>query len=348
MFKSTDKKMKEKSKARTFIVAEISANHGQSFKAAVSLIKKAKESGADAVKFQTYTPDTMTLDVSNRYFKIRHPEWGGQTLYQLYKKAYTPWGWFKKLKKIADDLGIIFFSTAFDKTAVDFLEELGVPIHKIASFELVDLPLVEYIAKTKKALIMSTGMGRRSEIREAVDTARRAGTKEIVLLKCVSSYPANPEDMNLRTISDMKELFKCPVGISDHTLGIGVSVAAISLGAEVIEKHFTLSRQIKTSDSFFSMEPYELKNLIDNVRMVEKALGRIKYGLSEGERESYVFRRSLFVVKDIKKGDILSERNIGSIRPAYGLLPKYLKVILGKKAKRNIRKGFPFKWNIVR
>lgn len=332
---------------KVFIAAEISANHGRNFRRAVELIKKAKECGADAVKFQTYTPDTMTIDAKCKYFQIRHPEWGGQTLYQLYEKAYTPWSWFKKLKRISDDLGIIFFSTAFDKTAVDFLEEINVPFYKVASFELVDLPLIEYTAKTKKPLILSTGMATDSEIREAVNTARKSGAKDVILLKCVSSYPAKPEEMNLRTIQHMKWTFDCPVGLSDHTLGMGSSIAAVSFGAKVIEKHFTLSRKIKTPDSFFSMEPDELRRLIDNIRTAEAALGKVYYGLSDDEKKNRVFRRSLFAIEDIEKGEVFSEKNIKSIRPSYGLPPKHLKKIIGKKANRRIERGAPLKWEYV-
>jgi len=329
------------------MVAEISSNHGQNFNRAAALIKKAKECGADAVKFQVYTPDTLTIDVHNKYFKIKHSKWAGQTLYELYKKAYTPWAWFKKLKKIADDLGIIFFATAYDKSSVDFLEEINVPLHKIASFELVDLPLIEYMAKTRKPLILSTGMASIEEIKEAVNTAKQAGARDIVLLKCVSSYPAEPGEMNLRTIPDMKKRFGLPVGLSDHTLGIGVSIAAVNLGVVMVEKHFTLSRKIKTPDSFFSIEPQELKNLAENIRTVERAMGKIHYGLTKDERRSRVFRRSLFSVKDINKGDIFSEENVRSIRPANGLKPKYLKLILGRKAKRFIKKGTPMRWSII-
>lgn len=323
------------------IVAEISANHGHNFNRAVAMIRKAKECGAGAVKFQCYTPDSLTIDCDTKYFRIKHPKWRGQTLYQLYQKAYTPWKWFKKLKMIADDLGIGFFSTAFDKASVDFLEELGVSIHKIASFELVDLPLVEYTAKTKKPLILSTGMATLSEIKEAVGTAKKAGAKKVILLKCVSSYPSDPEEINLRTLSDLKIRFKVPVGLSDHTLGIGVSIAAVSLGTVMLEKHFTLSRQVKTPDSFFSIEPYELKSLVENVRVVEKAMGKVRYGLTEGEKNSKVFRRSLFAVENIEEKEILTENNVRSIRPAYGLSPKYLNRILGKKAKRAIQRGNP-------
>jgi len=333
--------------SRCFIVAEISANHGQSFSRAVSLIRKAKECGADAVKFQAYTPDTITIDVDNRYFRIKHPQWNGQSLYQLYKKAYTPWKWFKRLKRIADDLGIIFFSTVFDKTAVDLLETLNVPIYKIASFELVDLPLIEYTAQSKKPLIISTGMATLLEIREAVNTARNAGVKGVILLKCVSSYPAKPEEINLRTIPHMQKIFNYPIGLSDHTLGIGVSLAAVSLGAKVIEKHFTLSRKYKTPDAFFSIEPQELKMLVENVRIAEKSLGKVRYGLADEEEKSRVFRRSIFVVKDIKKGEIFTEENVRSIRPAYGFPPKYINDVLNKIANKNIKRGTPFKKSFI-
>lgn len=333
--------------SQCLIVAEVSANHGQNYNQAVSFIKKAKECGADAVKFQTYTPDTLTIDSDNKYFRIYHPEWGGQTLYQLYKKAYMPWKWFKKLKRAADSLGILFFSTAFDKTSVDLLEEIAVPVHKIASFELVDLPLIEYIARTKKPLIISTGMATVSEIKEAVKTAKNAGAKDIILLKCVSAYPAKPEEMNLKTIMHMKKMFNCPVGLSDHTLGIGVSIAAVSLGAQVIEKHFTLSRKIKTPDSFFSIEPQELKELVKNIRISEKAIGKVSYGLTKEEQKSRKYRRSLFVVKDIKKGEAVTEKNVKSIRPSNGLPPKYLKDVLEKKAKRNIDRATPLNWSLI-
>lgn len=330
-----------------FIIAEVSANHGQEFNRAVSLIKKAKECGADAVKFQAYTPDTMTINIDNEYFRIEHPEWGGQTLYELYKKAYTPWKWFKELKKIAEDTGIIFLCTAFDKTSVDMLEELNICAHKIASFELVDLPLIEYAAKTRKPLIMSTGMADMDEIQEAFDTAKKSGAEEIILLKCVSSYPAEPQEMNLRTILDMKDRFNCPVGLSDHSLGIGASVCAVVLGAAVIEKHFTLSRGIKTPDSFFSIEPHELKDLIDNIRIAEKAIGKVHYGLTDEEKKSMIFRRSLFVVKDVKAGEKVSNENIRSIRPGCGLPTKYIEKVIGRTFKKDLSKGTPLNWDLI-
>lgn len=331
-----------------FIVAEISANHGQNFKRAVSLIKEASSVGADAVKFQVYTPETLTINADNKYFRIRHPGWGGKTLYQLYKKAYTPWSWFKKLKKIAREEGIIFFATAFDKTSVDFLEELGVPMYKVASFELVDLHLIEYIAKTGKPLILSTGMATISEIKEAVNAAKRAGAREMGLLRCVSSYPAKPEEMNLATIPEMRKVFNCPVGLSDHTLGIGVSVAAVSLGSVLIEKHFTLSRKLKTPDSFFSMEPKEFKMLVQNIRLAQESLGSERPGLSNEEKKSRIFRRSLFAVQDIKKGEIFTEENTRSIRPGNGLPPRHLESILGKKSSRNIARGTPLNRGMIK
>jgi pseudaminic acid synthase len=339
--------MKSKKSNKCFIIAEVSANHGQDFDRAVEMVKKAKECGADAVKFQCYKLDTMTLDCDNKYFIIEHPQWGGQTLYELYKKAYTPWEWFPKLKKIAEKEDILFFATTFDKNSTDFLEELGVPIHKIASFELVDLPLIEYTAKTKKPLIISTGMGSMEEIKEAVDTVKKTGVKDLTLLKCVSSYPAEPEEINLKTLSDMKERFDCKIGLSDHTLGIGVSVAAVASGARVIEKHFTLSRKIKTPDSFFSIEPDELKELVKNVRVTDKAVGKVYYGLTEKEKQSKIFRRSLFAVKDIKKGEKFTEENVKSIRPGYGLKPKYLKKVLGRKAREDIKKEMPLTEGLI-
>lgn len=329
------------------IVAEISANHAQNFKKAVSLIKKAKEAGADAVKFQAYSPDTMTIDANNKYFNIKHHKWGGQTLYQLYQKSHTPRHWFKKLKKVSDELGILFFATAFDKSSVDFLEDLNVSVHKIASFEMVDIPLIEYAAKTKKPLIISTGMGTLSEIKEAVNTARRAGAKDIILLKCVSNYPAKSENMNLKTIPYMKKLFGCPVGLSDHTLESGVSVAAVTLGACLVEKHFVLSRMDETPDAFFSIEPEELRLLVRNIRVAEKALGKIHLGMTADEKRNRVFRRSLFAVRDIKKGEMFSEENIRSIRPSNGLKPKYLKDVIGKKAKKTLRRGTPLSWSCI-
>ncbi len=330
-----------------FIVAEISSNHGQNFSRAVNLIKKAKECGVNAVKFQTYTPDTLTINSNNKYFQIRHSKWDKQNLYQLYQKAYTPWSWFKKLKKVADDLGIMFFSTSFDKTAVDFLEGLNVPFHKISSFELVDLPLIEYVAKTKKPLFLSTGMASITEIKEAIAVAKKAGANDIILLKCVSNYPAKFSEMNLKTIPHMKKLFRLPVGLSDHTLGITVPLAAVTLGAAVIEKHFTLSKKTKTPDCFFSIESWEMKMLVDSIRIVEESLGDVCYGLTKTQESNHFFRRSIFVVQDMQKGEKFSVENIRSIRPGYGLTPKYEKLVLGKRAKKNIKRGTPLSWELI-
>lgn len=338
----------ERTKSSVFVVAEVSANHNQRFDTAVRLVKTAKKCGADAVKFQAYTPDTLTMNADSACFQIEHPHWGGQTLYELYKKTYIPWEWLKKLKKVADDLGILFFATAFDKTSVDLLEKLNVRFHKISSFELVDLPLIEYAAKTKKPLILSTGMADICEIQEAVTAAKKAGAKEIILLKCVSSYPAKPDEMNLRTIPHMQQLFGCPVGISDHSLGIGASICAVALGARMVEKHFTLSRRkFKTPDSFFSIEPKELKELVTNIRIAEKALGKVYYGLTKEERKSKIFRRSLFVVEDVKKGQIFTEDIVRSIRPGKGLPPKFVKQVIGRKATRDIKKGTPLRWDLI-
>lgn len=337
--------MKRMKQGPALIVAEISANHGNNFKRAVTLIKKAKDCGADAVKFQVFTPDTLTINADNKYFRLQHLKWGGQTLYQLYGKAYMPWRWLKKLKKTADELGILFFATAFDKSSVDFLEEMNVPFHKIASFEFNDLSLITHAARTQKPLILSTGMATKTEIKEAVETAKKAGSKDIVLLKCVSSYPADPSEMNLRTISDMRQHFKCPVGLSDHTLGIATALGAVTLGACLIEKHFVLTRKRETLDSFFSIEPKELQLLVDNVRIVEKALGGIHYGLTAQEKNSCVFRRSLFAVEDINKGELLTEVNVRSIRPGYGLLPKNITKVLGRKSVKKIKRGTPIQWD---
>ena len=326
----------------------MSANHGQNFTLAKRIVKEAKKSGADAIKLQTYLPQTMTLSSNKRYFQVRHHKWGGQSLYQLYKKAYTPWWWHKELKKIADDSGIIFFSTPFDKKAVDLLEGLGVPLYKVASYELTDLPLIKYIAQTHKPIIMSVGMATRKEIKEAVDTARANGARDIILLKCTSNYPADPTDINLMTLPDLKKSFRTLVGFSDHTLGIGVAIAAVALGAKVIEKHLTLSRKIKSPDSFFSTEPEEMKKLVTNVRIAEKALGKVFYGYTKSERNDRFSRRSIFVSKDIRKDEILTEENIRIVRPSHGLEPKYFEKVLGRKVKKNIKVGTPLSWNLVR
>lgn len=327
-----------------YIVAEMSANHNQDFNRAVKIVEAAKKAGADAVKLQTYTPDTLTIDCANEYFRIRGTVWEGRTLYDLYGEAYTPWEWQPELKKIANDLGMDLFSSPFDPTAVDFLESMDVPAYKIASFEVVDLPLLRRIAKTGKPIIMSTGMATLREIDEAVSAIREAGGDEIALLKCTSSYPAPPEDANLRTIIHMAEAFDLPVGLSDHTLGIAVPVAAAATGACIVEKHFTLSRSPGGPDSSFSLEPDEFKVMVDSVKMAEKSLGRVYYGLSKKELESRVFRRSLFAVKDIRAGEELTSENIRSIRPAHGLSTRYYDSVVGKSAATDIRRGTPLEW----
>jgi len=330
-----------------FIIAEMSANHNQSFDEAVKIIHAVKECGADAIKLQTYTPDTITIDSDNEYFRIRGTIWEGEKLYDLYGKAYTPWEWQPKLKKIADEIGLILFSTPFDRTSVDFLKSMDVPAYKIASFELVDIPLIEYVAEKGKPIIMSTGMATFEEIRDAVDAAKNAGCRQLALLKCTSGYPALPEDMNLKTILHLAESFGVVTGLSDHTLGIAVPVAAVALGACIIEKHFTLSRSVPGPDSAFSLEPREFKAMVEAIRTTERALGEVHYGLTADEEKSKVFRRSLFVVKDMKAGEIFTEENVRSIRPGHGLLPKYLDVLLGKKAARDIKRGSPVSWEMI-
>ena len=332
----------------TYIIAELSANHRQQFDEAVRLIEKAKEVGADAVKLQTYTPDTLTIKSERPEFQIGGgTPWDGKTLYELYDEAYMPWEWQPKLKKLADDLGIDLFSTPYDKTAVDFLEKMGVPVYKVASFEIVDIPLIEYIASKRKPIIISTGMATLEEIVEAVQAARRAGGTQIALLKCTSAYPAPPEEMNLRTIPDLAKRFRLPVGLSDHTMGIAVPIAAVALGACIVEKHFTLSRSVPSPDSAFSLEPQEFKSMVEAIRTAEEAMGEVRYEVSEQEAKSRAFRRSLFIVKDMKAGDIFTEENVRSIRPGYGLHPRHLKDVLGRRAARDIKQGTPISWELI-
>lgn len=329
-----------------YIIAEMSANHNQDFEQAVGIIHAAKAAGADAIKIQTYTPDTITIDCDNEYFRIgKGTIWEGQTLYNLYKEAYTPWEWQPKLKKIANSIGLDLFSSPFDYTAVDFLEKMDVPAYKIASPEIIDTPLINYIAKTGKPIIMSTGMATLAEIDEAIRAAREAGATQIALLKCTSAYPATPEEMNLRTISHMAEAFKLPVGLSDHTLGIAVPVAAVALGGCIVEKHFSLSRSVPGPDSAFSLDPREFKEMVDAIRVTEKAIGLANYAVTEKEKPSRDFRRSLFVVKGIQEGEVFTKENLRSIRPAYGLNPSYIDMIIGKVAIKNIAKGTPLRWD---
>lgn len=331
-----------------FIVAEMSANHGQSLPRAIEILHAAKEAGADAIKLQTYTPDTLTIDCDREYFRIGAGSlWEGRTLYELYDEAYSPWEWLPQLKASADTLDLILFSTPFDRTAIELLEELEVPAHKVASFELVDLPLVRRIAATGKPVIMSTGMATLEEIRAAVETVRSTGNEQLALLKCTSAYPAPPEEMNLRTIPHLQETFSLPAGLSDHTLGVAVPIAATALGACIIEKHFTLSRNEPGPDSAFSLEPHEFKQMVDAVRTVETAMGEICFGASEREAASRIFRRSLFAVADIRAGEPLTSSNVRSIRPGHGLAPKHLPEILGRRARCDIRRGTPLDWSHV-
>ncbi|MEM7354452.1 MAG: pseudaminic acid synthase [Acidobacteriota bacterium] len=332
-----------------YIVAEMSANHHQSFDRAVELLHAAHGAGVDAVKLQTYTAETLTLDSDREEFRVGGGTlWDGRTLFDLYGEAFTPWDWQPKLKAIADRLGVHLFSTPFDPTAVDFLEAMDVPVHKIASFELVDLPLIRRVAATGKPIIMSTGMATLAEIEDAVRAVNEvAGAGHLALLKCTSAYPAPPETMDLATIPHLSQTFDLPTGLSDHTLGIAVPVAATALGASIIEKHFTLSRDEPGPDSAFSLEPDELRQMVASVRMAEKAIGRVRYSPSEGEASSRAFRRSLFVVEDVQAGEILTEAKVRSIRPGHGLLPKYLPEVLGRRATGDISRGTPLAWHHV-
>ncbi|OGS06591.1 MAG: pseudaminic acid synthase [Elusimicrobia bacterium RIFOXYA12_FULL_51_18] len=331
-----------------FIVAELSANHNMDFKIAVRTLKAMKAAGADAVKIQTYTPDTITINCARPAFKIQHGTlWDGQTLYSLYKKAYTPWEWQPKLKKLAEKLGLIFFSTPFDHTAVDFLEKMKVPAYKIASFEITDIPLIEYAASKGKPMFLATGVARLADIEEAVEACRRVKNRKLIILKCTSSYPAPYEDANLAVMADLARRFGVVTGLSDHTPGIAAPIAAAALGAAVIEKHFILDRKLGGPDAAFSLEPAEFKAMADGVRAAEKALGRVTYSLSSKALKNRKFSRSLFVVEDIKKGEALTGKNIRSIRPGDGMPPKHFHEVLGKKASRNLKRGTPLKSNMI-
>jgi len=342
-----------------YIIAEMSANHDQDFDKAVRIIKTMKECGADAVKIQTYTADTMTIDCDNEYFQIGNGTlWEGRNLYSLYKEAYTPWEWQPELKNIANNLGMDLFSTPFDNTAVDFLEEMDVPAYKVASFELTDTPLIRCIARTKKPIIMSTGMGSIEEVAEAVETAHTEGCTDIALLKCTSAYPASPEEMHLNTIPDMQERFGLPIGLSDHTLNSEVAETAVVLGACIVEKHFTLSRDDPGPDSAFSLEPQEFKAMISTIRALETSgmtnkelnqsiLGTVQYGTSGEDKKSLQFRRSLFAVEDIQAGETFTPKNVRCIRPGHGLAPKYINEVMQKTATQAIERGNPLSWEHI-
>jgi N-acetylneuraminate synthase len=332
----------------TYCIAELSANHHQNFDQAVQIIRAAHDAGADAVKLQTYTANTITIQSDGECFRVGGGTlWDGRSLYDLYSEAYTPWEWQPKLKQVANDLGMDLFSSAFDASAVDFLEKMDVPIHKVASFELVDIPLIQKMAQTGKPLIMSTGMATVEEIEEAVQAARQAGATEIALLKCTSAYPALPDAMNLRTIPELAVRFGVPAGLSDHTMGIAGPVAAVALGACIIEKHITLSRAVPGPDSAFSLEPHEFKAMIEAVRVAERALGQVHFGPSMSEEASLAFRRSLFVVDDVKAGEAFTAANVRSIRPAYGMHTRYLADVVGKRAAKDIERGTPLTSDMV-
>ncbi len=333
---------------KTYIVAEMSANHCRDYTNAVGILRAAKAAGADAVKLQTFTPDGITVRSDSDRFRVGGGTlWDGRTLHDLYTEAYMPWEWQPKLKAIADELGLDLFSSAFDSSAVDFLEEMKVPVHKVASPEIVDIPLIEHMAHTGKPLIISTGMATLAEIDDAVSAARQAGTRQIALLKCTSAYPAPFEEMNLRTIPHLAQAFGVVAGLSDHTLGISAAVASVALGSLIIEKHFTLSRAIPGPDSAFSLEPQEFSAMVIAVREAEKALGEVRYGVTERERPSRDFRRSLFVVRDMKAGETFTEENVRSIRPGHGLLPRYLPDVLGRRAARDLKRATPLTWDMV-
>ena len=333
---------------RCFIIAELSANHGNDINIAKRTIKAAKESGADAIKIQTYTPDTMTIDCDNEYFKINQGTiWDGRYLYDLYKEAYTPWEWQMELKEYANNIGLVFFSTPFDKSAVDFLETMNVPAYKIASFEITDIPLIEYIASKQRPVIISTGIATIDDIQEAVNACRRMNNNNIVLLKCTSSYPAKLEDSNLKTIADLKEKFNVIVGLSDHSIDIEVSLAAIALGAKVIEKHFILDRDIGGPDSLFSLEPNQFREMVEGVRKIEKAIGKVDYELDEKKIKNRELSRSLFIVEDMEVGDTFTSENIKSIRPGFGLHPKYYNQIIGKTVNCSVKRGTPLSFDLI-
>ena len=330
-----------------YIIAEMSANHGQSYERAEAIVRAAAEAGADAVKLQTYTADTLTIPCDAEPFRIRGTLWEGRTLHDLYGEAYTPWEWQPRLAVVAQDLGMHLFSTPFDASAVDFLERMDVPVHKVASFEIVDFPLLRCIAATGKPVIMSTGMASLAEIDEAVRTLREGGCTQLALLKCTSAYPAPPDSMHLRTIPHLAEAFGVPSGLSDHTLGTAVPVAAVALGACIIEKHFTLSRVEGGPDAAFSLEPDEFSEMVRAVRTAEAALGRVNYAVSDKERQSRVFRRSLFVVRDMKQGEPFTQDNVRSIRPGCGLHTRYQEAVLGRRAVCDIMRGTPLSWELV-
>lgn len=332
----------------TYIIAEMSGNHNMDYNRAVEIIRAAKEAGADAIKLQTYTADTITLNCDNPCFQINQGTlWDGTTLYKLYERAYTPWEWQPKLQEVAMDLGMDFFSTPFDFSSVDFLEKMNSPVYKIASFEMTDIPLLKKVAKLGKPIIMSTGISTLEDIDLAVRTCKEAGNDNVILLKCCSAYPTPYEDINLKTMVNLAETFDCIVGLSDHTMGHDVAVASVAMGAKVIEKHLTLSRADGGVDSAFSMEPQEFKDMVNGIRNVEKALGKVTYELTDKQKGEREHGRSLFIAKDMKAGEILTPENMRSVRPAHGLHTKYYDMLLGKKVNKDVKLGTPMSWDII-
>ena len=332
-----------------FVIAEMSGNHNQSLERALEIVDGAAKTGVHALKIQTYTADTMTLNVKDGDFFISDEKslWKGQCLHDLYKIAYTPWEWHESIMRRAKELGLICFSTPFDETSVDFLESLDVPAYKIASFENADLPLIRKVAATGKPMIVSTGMATLADLDETVRTIREMGNEQFVLLKCTSTYPATPENSNVLTLPHMKELFQCEVGLSDHTMGVGVSVAAVAQGATVIEKHFTLRRADGGVDSAFSLEPEEMTQLVVETKRAWQSLGRVQYGPTEAEKPSVKFRRSLYIAEDMKAGDVLTPKNLRSVRPGMGLQPKYYEQLLGRRVHSDLKKGTPTSWGLI-
>jgi len=332
-----------------FIIAELSANHNGSIENAIKTIYEAKKAGANAIKLQTYTADTLTLDCDNEHFQIKSGSlWDGKTLYQLYQEAYTPWEWHKELSRIAKEEGLICFSSPFDKSAVDFLEALDTPAYKIASFEIQDIPLISYAASKRKPMILSTGIAELEDIELAIKTIQDTGNNEIILLKCTSAYPAVLEEVNLKTISDMQSRFNLPIGLSDHTLGVSVPIASAALGVCMIEKHFIADKAIGGPDASFSLEPKEFKQMVDAVRDVEKAMGKVSYILSKKVKQNRIFSRSLFIAEDVQEGEVITEINVRSVRPGYGLHPKYFNEILGKTFTCKAEKGTPLDWSHIK
>ena len=337
----------DKINEKVYVIAEMSGNHAGSKDRAFEILHAAKEAGADCIKIQTYTPDTMTIDCNSDYFNISGGTWNGENLYRLYQKAYTPWEWQADLKKEAEKIGLDFLSTAFDRTSVDFLESIDLDFYKIASFELTDIPLIKYVASKNKPIIMSTGMGSIEEIEAAVEAVKSAGNNELVLLKCSSDYPAVTDEMNLNTMVDLGKRCNVPVGLSDHSMGSVGVIAAVAMGARVIEKHFCVSRKVENPDSSFSLEPQEFRQMVDDIRTAELAMGKVKYGPSDREQANLKFRRSIFCVADIKAGEIITEDNVRVIRPSFGLAPVHMEEILGKKAKTDIAFGTPMAWDLI-